>query len=600
VVRVRRTFGVYRTGLFVAVYRNSRLVVVRRSSCSGTTTARVIGGILESPDPGWTLRPRRATQNCLPFEYTGARVVGTSAQDRETQRNAVIEIGSFVLVQGSREGVGRLADVKGGTAIVEYFLAPNGPQLVRREVPLAEVRRAELSGQTCVFWHEPRTGQWRRGLVDGGRVPKEALHADEDHYDIRFPNQFAVRIPQSELYVRWAHPIEDPLDYLVARATDSPYYFQGRQALVAHLAEQRAALEGATALASSLIDLYPHQISAVRRILADPIQRYLLADEVGLGKTIEAGVLIRQHTIDQPDSQVLVVVPNHLQDQWQHELARFFPRLDQCGVLLATEGYLVSRGVPAGEYGMLVVDEAHRAASRAFSGDSAERVLYERLRTLARQAPAVLLLSGTPVLHQEDGFLAMLHLLDPHAYPLQDREGFRRRVKDRGEVAQCVAELSPDAPPLLLEETVDRLDRLFADDAVLRQRCALVRTLQGEGGERFAVAVRGLRRHVVESYRLHRRMVRTRRDDPRLENLLPRRSGIGMIPCDDLARRRAARFLENWHSQAGAVAQVASELYAGWVEASLSGPTTLAKRIRDRISRLAVTSKSGAVKAAIT
>ncbi len=61
---------------------------------------------------------------------------------------------------------------------------------------------------------------------------------------------------------------------------------------------------------------------------------------------------------------------------------------------------------------MLVVDEAHRIAPGAFSLDPAERRAYEQLRSLAVAVPRVLLLSGTPVLHQEEGFLAMLHLLD--------------------------------------------------------------------------------------------------------------------------------------------------------------------------------------------
>ena len=69
-----------------------------------------------------------------------------------------------------------------------------------------------------------------------------------------------------------------------------------------------SAAQGLTALLSASIDLMPHQVAAVRRVLNDPIQRYLLADEVGLGKTIEAGLIIRQHLIDNPETQVLVAL----------------------------------------------------------------------------------------------------------------------------------------------------------------------------------------------------------------------------------------------------------------------------------------------------
>lgn len=78
-------------------------------------------------------------------------------------------------------------------------------------------------------------------------------------------------------------------------------------------------------LISSLIELEEHQAEVVKRVLQDPVQRYLLADEVGLGKMIEAGVLIGQYTLDAPaDHRVLVVAPPPLVMQWRRELRRRF------------------------------------------------------------------------------------------------------------------------------------------------------------------------------------------------------------------------------------------------------------------------------------
>ena len=92
----------------------------------------------------------------------------------------------------------------------------------------------------------------------------------------------------------------------------------------------RSAAQGLTSLISAGIDFVPHQIAAVRRVLTDPIQRYLLADEVGLGKTIEAGLIIRQHLIDNPKTRVLVCAPAHLCHQWRREMLDKL-RLDQFG-----------------------------------------------------------------------------------------------------------------------------------------------------------------------------------------------------------------------------------------------------------------------------
>src|SRR5258708_19253322 len=72
---------------------------------------------------------------------------------------------------------------------------------------------------------------------------------------------------------------------------------------------------------SATIELQPHQLEVARRVLRDPAQRYLLADEVGLGKTIEAGIIIRQAVIDNPrHHKIVVVAPETLVTQWQEEL----------------------------------------------------------------------------------------------------------------------------------------------------------------------------------------------------------------------------------------------------------------------------------------
>lgn len=501
--------------------------------------------------------------------------------------------GTFVQVETSADGVGKVVEVHGVDADVEYFVSPAGARVHRVRVPTAAVREVELSPQTRVFWHDVERSAWRAGRVDGGLVSAEALRSVEDHYHVRFPNGQEGRVPVSRLYVRWAHPIEDPTDYLADRVTDTPFFFDGRSHIVRYLSNQRAAFGGLTALASSAIELLPHQVSTVRRVLADPIERYLLADEVGLGKTIEAGILIRQHVIDRPrDAHVLVVVPKHLVQQWKSELAGKFFLPSPGAVEVIGEDALGDAN--AATFSMLVVDEAHRSALRAFDSAPPERRLYERLRELARRTPRVLLLSGTPVLHQEDGFLAMLHLLDPEGYPLEDRDSFRRRVRDRQTIAEATADLDDDASTLFIEEAINRLGELFADDARLMELCSAVRSRLGrEGGDDVRIrALRALRTHVTETYRLHRRLLRTRREDPRVRDHLPRRTGAIVVEHEDHARDESFDFLEAWRLAVTGTDTAADldqpktlqRLFAIWVESALSHPLVLVRRIDARLA----------------
>lgn len=499
---------------------------------------------------------------------------------------------AFGYVIGSIDGIGKLVGVSKGRVEVEYFVSPANSSVHRVSVPIADVREVELSPQTRVFYFDTKHAAWIAGRVDGGLIGAEALRATEDHYHVRFPNGHEERVPISGLYVRWSHPVEDPTDYLAGRVTGTPYFFDGRSRIVRYLSWQRAAFGGLTALASSAIELLPHQVSIVRRVLADPIERYLLADEVGLGKTIEAGILIRQHVIDHPnDAQVLVVVPRHLVHQWKSELAEKFFLTINGPITVVSEDDLHDSCYDT-DFTMLVVDEAHRPALRAFDLDLQQRRLYERLRTLAERVPRVLLLSGTPVLHQEDGFLAMLHLLDPVGYPLEEREPFRRRVRDRQAIAEAIADLEDDASPFFVDEAINRLEGLFADDSRLIKLCRAVRAFaQRDINDKERIrGLRALRTHVAETYRLHRRLLRTRRDDPRLRDYLPQRTGVRVLEHQDHARDESIDFIEAWRlaisTREGTAAQraIRESLFQLWVESALSHPRVLLRRLDSRLA----------------
>ncbi|WP_437931103.1 protein DpdE [Sorangium sp. So ce291] len=500
----------------------------------------------------------------------------------------------FVRVDRSRDGIGKLIAVSDGAAEVEYFASPAGPALHSERVPSARVRPVDLAVQTRVYWFDEERGTWRMGRVTGAPVSAAALRKREEYYPVRFPNDSDVLVPRSQLYVRWFRPINDPLDYLTARITDTPLFYNGRARLVRHLASQRAAFGGLTGLVSAAVELLEHQITTVRRILADPVQRYLLADEVGLGKTIQACALVRQHVVERPsEAKVLIIVPRHLASQWRVELAeKFFLSEDDARVSVITEEMLLDQSRDVIGTTMIVVDEAHRCAVGAFSSDARERADYDALRHLARCVPRVLLLSGTPVLDHEDGFLAMLHLLDPDAYPLEDRSAFRLRVQGRQMVAEALADLGDEASDLFVEDALDRLEKLFIDDTRLLQLCGEVRRHLAAStfGSDRARALQTLRTHVTETYRLHRRMLRTRRDDPRIRDHLPQRRGVIQIDGQDQARNEAFDFVESWRlalpatRDAGGRRPEQAHLLAVWVEAALSHPRVLLRCIDARLA----------------
>jgi ATP-dependent helicase HepA len=489
----------------------------------------------------------------------------------------------------SGDGVARLLENRAGWATLEYFVSPVGPRTEKRRVPAESVRPVDLPSQTLVYWYDEAKTSWRIGRTDGEPISAQALQKSEDHYIVRFPNSDVTRLPQSALRVRWARPIDDPTDLIAARVTESPFFAVGRQRLTKFLARQQALCRGVVGLSASAIEYHPHQLATVQRVLKDPVQRYILADEVGLGKTIEAGILIKQFLATEgTQASVLVLAPAHLLSQWKQELSsKFFVQEDGEQVRIEALEQLTETSEPAT---MLVVDEAHRGARWAFAENPEDQRRYKHLVRLARTAKRSFLLSGTPLHQEEDGFLAMLHLIDPTAYPLNEREQFRRRVQARETVGATVGDLADDGEASFVAEAIDRLQSAFTDDPLLLKLSNDVKAVCEEPRESPArkSSLRALRAHVIEVYRLHRRLLRTRRDDRSVSAMLPKRDGCEWLAVDtDPARAAADEFLEDFRRNvAEARISDAAEPFAAFVSAALSHPEALRKALTGREEQL--------------
>jgi ATP-dependent helicase HepA len=497
----------------------------------------------------------------------------------------------FVTISQSADGIGKLKDIRNGQAEIEFFDSPVGPRLVQKQAPVRMVQGVELSSQTRVFAFDPSNGVWKAGRA-GSLLSAEAAQKEDDQYVVYFPNGQMEQVPISRLFVRWGRAIDDPTEYLAAKITETPFFFEGRSRIVRQFAKQRAAFGGMTALASSGIELLEHQVSVVRKVLADPIQRYLLADEVGLGKTIEAGILIKQHLLDQPsDSSILVVVPDHLTAQWKLELATKFgiSPLDSRLRVVAMSKWSEQDLDPART--LIVIDEAHLLARWAFSEDSEARRSLANAQRQAEASSRLLLLSGTPVLYQELQFFAMLNLLDPSGYPLDDLDGFRLRVAERQTVAEALVDLTDRASGSFVNEAIGRLRPLFPDDERLEELSTRVESLlwNDESDTDRIDAINGLRTHIRETYKLHRRLLRTRRVDSRISEHLLSRSGAERITYEDLARVESASFLDVWRQSLPENAleqESVKALFAVFVVGAFEHPRVLVRLLEQRLALL--------------
>lgn len=445
--------------------------------------------------------------------------------------------GGFVLTY-DRLGIGKLTcGPEAEICHVEFMHS-----VVRAETrsyPRASVRRAYLPLQTRVY--HLAEDRWRLG-----RVVKRYLNGQRPaSYLIRFPNSLPLELDETELRVRCLSPLADPTEVLAAGATEAQFISDRRAAVLEVLARAREVSRSLGGLLSASVELLPHQIEVVRRVAEDPIQRYLLADEVGLGKTIEAGAIIRQCLADHPLDRVVVLAPAPLIHQWTTELR------DRFGLEIGDQLRLVPferlDDIDPASVDFLVVDEAHHLIKPRVDGNPTP----DQLERLAVSSHRLLLLSATPVLDNPEATLALLHLLDPAKYHLDDREAFELRLRHRQAFGRLLLSLSPTAPQFILRRVAAALKDLVPDDAhVVELAGRLEAHLGNSDRDAILVDVLEIRNHLIETYRLNRRLMRTRRRDLEGWEIHPRVSKLTVDVDEDGRVGLAADALEEWRYRA--------------------------------------------------
>jgi superfamily II DNA or RNA helicase len=243
------------------------------------------------------------------------------------------------------------------------------------------------------------------------------------------------------------------------------------------------------AVSLSGIRTLPHQIEAVyQKMLPQPRLRFLLADDPGAGKTIMAGLLIKELRLREAVERVLILCPAPLTIQWQDELQRWFGEsfdiifsaVDQqqltnpwqrLSLVIASIDYAkqedVRERVWQQRWDLVIIDEAHKcsAFTKAQAGRSdevAETRRYQLAKRLTAEAGHVVLLTATPHHGDEDRFAHFLRLLDPDLFPEPHRLG-----RKAGEIRKQVLRMGNDCPWALrrLKEDLKDLQghRLFPD-----------------------------------------------------------------------------------------------------------------------------------------
>jgi superfamily II DNA or RNA helicase len=297
------------------------------------------------------------------------------------------------------------------------------------------------------------------------------------------------------------------------------------------------------AVTTSDIQPLPHQLRAVYgELLPRTPLRFLLADDPGAGKTIMAGLYIKELMLREDVRRCLIVAPGGLVEQWQDELfLKFGMRFDLFSTELTESAFggsafeerpfLIARmdqvarneelvaELERTEWDLIVVDEAHRMGAHYFSGKLAKTKRFLLGETLGRIARHLLLMTATPHSGKEEDFQLFLTLLDRDRFEGKHVEGVHR-TDTAGIMRRMIKEdlLTFEGRPLFPERIAETVPYELTDaerdlyeevTAYVREGMNRAAKLEGKRKNTVGFALTVLQRRLASSPEaIHRSLVR--------------------------------------------------------------------------------------------
>lgn len=316
--------------------------------------------------------------------------------------------------------------------------------------------------------------------VSLGRVEVEVcdvIHASNGTviYDIKMPDGEHRPLPEALLPDTLS--MNRPLDRLLSGQFDACQWFYLKQQSLQLLGQAEAS--GLMGLCSARADLIPHQLYIADEVAQRFAPRVMLADEVGLGKTIEAGLIMQQQLVSGLSSRILIVVPDPLLHQWLVEMLRRFnlqfslldkercealvesgednpftsAQLVLCPLSLFTDYPRYIKAAETASWDLCIVDEAHHIELADQQDDqpphhSSDQQIslnnaYQALSRLAAATKGLLLLTATPEQLGHKNHFALLRLLDPARFT--DFDSFVAEQARYREIAAQIKALDEEA-----------------------------------------------------------------------------------------------------------------------------------------------------------
>ncbi|WP_417552177.1 RNA polymerase-associated protein RapA [Marinomonas fungiae] len=355
-------------------------------------------------------------------------------------------------------GIGIIIELQPKSFVLYFSDAENERNYAVSQTSL--VRRTLTPGDQLIF--------------DGEAHTVEAVREFDSLMEYKIGDEW---VDESE--IQFPRNDKNELDSILALSPARRMWFDLRRKTLEHQAAHSASpVRGLMGLKAELL---PHQIYLAHDIANRPAARALLCDEVGMGKTLEAGLILHHRVLNGLSERALILTPTNLQHQWLVEMLRRFnqpftlinesvyedymdgddnPFEGQAFVIapidfVSTNGK-VAKHMLSAEWDMVIVDEAHHLA---WDPDTPS-IAYQLVEQLALTSESLLLLSATPEQTGEREHFSRLQLLDrEHYHSFEVYQAQQNEFKRAAELAEQILPFTEADADLSLPDWND----IFAD-----------------------------------------------------------------------------------------------------------------------------------------
>lgn len=340
-------------------------------------------------------------------------------------------------------------------------------------------------------------------------------------------NESIILVNECEIKAHFNRDDVNVINQLYRYEFNNPIWYQCRSYVSDYVHAVKNSPNGIESMLGSRVYLLPHQIDTILSVINERECRFMLADEVGLGKTIEASVILKYFKDKNKKLKSLIIVPDSLIYQWKTELEyKFWMEVaiekndNNCDVILYSLEKINSKNaswIYDEDWDLLIVDETHRTISM----DSE----YNKILYLSKKIESILLITATPIQQRKSEYLKFLKILKPNYYENMTEDVFKDLLEKQSNIRSTVYRMTKDLEAYYTEDLAEYYEEDLNDvkeeikDEVFNE---IVNEIDINSEDKGLASVKLALAYLGEYYQIERQIIRHRRIE--LKDKLSRRT----------------------------------------------------------------------------